>query len=519
MIRQDAETEEASGFDPSGNSGGIYTNGKDSVAEQSLQSGIGRHDDGSASNQSLPGWSSSTDDTSLSQVMSSLDLLEGLEFSGSENVRTGVESGDGFTDSLSSMDVDSQEAFLLGTFPILKPFDVKFSLKKAKGDINSAIEDLLTQSFLEETGSRRRGIEAFSESSIVTKTRKQKGKKKGRKTEYSENSTIADESPLAIEASKWETGRKDVDFICTRTGIPMQQVSSIYHNNGASIQATILSLIENYPTSDLESDDPIFEIAATELGEEFPSIKRSHLLTLIQLTHPSTADAHELARALISTPVTKPGKPKLQVEIRHNPLILDSSPLTSSPSKQYSLNAIYHTDSPYHLNTPLSPSTDASPHINARNTAFQKASAAYKKSRSDPLMGGAAAYYSQQGRDANIRVKDAESAAADELVRSQSWSNGVDLHGVGVRDAVRIAREKVTMWWVAEEQRCKGVGYARAGAGAGVGEPFKIVTGVGYHSEGGRGKLGPAVARVLIKEGWKVQVGTGSLSVSGVARK
>ncbi|TEY71586.1 hypothetical protein BOTCAL_0090g00130 [Botryotinia calthae] len=511
MIRKDAEFEEATGFDPSGTWGGTYTNRGETSAEQSSQNGNTRNDDASTSSKSVPGWSSSTDDT-LSQRTSSLDLLEGLDFPGSEYSYKGTD----FTDSLEGMDMNSQEDFLLSTFKTLKPFDVKYSLKKSKGNVNLAIEDLLNLSFLDETGSRRRGIEAFSESSALPKTRKQKGKRKGRKTEASESSTVADDSPISSEASKWETGRKDVEFLSTRTGIPMQQITSLYHNNGASVKATILSIIENYPATDMEEEDPIIEVQAMELGEAFPSIKPSHILVLTQITYPYTANAHELANALIATPISKPGKPNLQIEIRHVPLNIDPSPTILSASKQYSLNAIYPTHSTSsNPGTPLSPSTDPSPHVNARNTAFQKASAAYKKSKSNPLMGGAAAYYSQLGRDANVRVKDAESAAADELVMSQCWSGGIDLHGVGVRDAVRIAREKVTMWWVSEEQRRVSGGYTRAGPQQG----FKIVTGVGNHSEGGKGKLGPAVARMLIKEGWKVQVGSGALLVMGVARK
>ncbi|TGO34205.1 hypothetical protein BHYA_0207g00030 [Botrytis hyacinthi] len=511
MIRKDAEFEEATGFDPSGTWGGTYTNRGETSAEQNSQNGNSRNDDASTSSKSVPGWSSSTDDT-LSWRTSSLDLLEGLDFPGNEDTYKGTD----FTDSLEGMDVDSQEDFLLATFKTLKPFDVKYSLKKSKGNVNLAIEDLLNLSFLEETGSRRRGIEAFSESSASPKTRKQKGKRKGRKTEASESSSIADDLPLTAEASKWETGRKDVEFLSTRTGLPMQQITSLYHNNGASVKATILSIIENYPATDMEDEDPIIEVQAMELGEAFPSVKPCHILILTQMTYPYTANARELATALISTPVSKSGKPNLQIEIRHTPLVIDPSPTVLSASKQYSLNAIYPTHSTSsNPGTPLSPSTDASPHINARNTAFQKASAAYKKSRSNPLMGGAAAYYSQQGRDANVRVKDAESAAADELVMSQCWNGGIDLHGVGVRDAVRIAREKVTMWWVSEERRRLGGGYTRAGPQEG----FKIVTGVGNHSEGGKGKLGPAVARMLIKEGWKVQVESGALLVMGVARK
>jgi hypothetical protein len=52
-----------------------------------------------------------------------------------------------------------------------------------------------------------------------------------------------------------------------------------------------------------------------------------------------------------------------------------------------------------------------------------------------------------------------------------------------------------------------------------VGEGYRIVTGLGRHSEGGRGKIGPAVLKTLMSEGWKVEVGTGELRVTGLARR
>jgi len=86
----------------------------------------------------------------------------------------------------------------------------------------------------------------------------------------------------------------------------------------------------------------------------------------------------------------------------------------------------------------------------------------------------------------------------------------LDLHGVSVKDAVRIARERVTAWWVA-------LGDAKV-AGASKTE-FRIVTGMGRHSEGGRGRLGPAVGKMLVREGWKIEIGEGLLAITGVARK
>jgi hypothetical protein len=87
------------------------------------------------------------------------------------------------------------------------------------------------------------------------------------------------------------------------------------------------------------------------------------------------------------------------------------------------------------------------------------------------------------------------------------------LHGVNVKDAVRISREKVTTWWhELNEQRVGTIGTRR------IGEGYQIITGKGNHSDG-KGKLGPAVGKMLIREGWKVEVRGGRLVVMGVANK
>jgi len=123
-------------------------------------------------------------------------------------------------------------------------------------------------------------------------------------------------------------------------------------------------------------------------------------------------------------------------------------------------------------------------------------------------MGGVAAYYSELGRTADSQLKSARSATADALVAGQSSMTQLDLHGVNVQDGKRIAKERVTSWW-------HELGESRI-SGRGVATQYNIVTGVGYHSEGGRGKLAPAILKMLMKDGWKVQVGTGVLTVTGV---
>ena len=119
-------------------------------------------------------------------------------------------------------------------------------------------------------------------------------------------------------------------------------------------------------------------------------------------------------------------------------------------------------------------------------------------------MGGAAAYYAEEGRNYHARAKNLSSAAADALVARQSNSKELDLHGVNVVDAVRIAREKVTDWWVRLD---KAPGASHGG--------YKIITGRGNNSVNGVANIRNAVGRMLIKEGWKADIGSGAIVVRG----
>ncbi|KAE9380274.1 hypothetical protein N431DRAFT_394961 [Stipitochalara longipes BDJ] len=484
-LSSEIATEEATDFDPSGASGTFL-----------LTDDLGSsRDDESASAQSHQAWKSQTDGTSLSQELSALDL-EGLEFSDNGGAISREESPEkAFSSDLDSLDDQDKETALIAIFPSLKPFDVKWTLKKCKGDAGLAIDELMTQSFLEESGSRHRGIEAFYDDGLPSRPRKVKGKKRRGRTTHGDTGHTDPDSPLQ---SKWDVGRQDAEFLATKTGMQMQQVSSIYHKNGGSIRATIAAIIDANASLKLESDDPMIQINASELHQDYPSISTSDLEILVQITHPSTNNARELAKALTSHPIDN--KPLIQLEFRHAPVDLGSD---STSTKTKVSNGIYREGS-------ISAAELASTYTQARDTAYIQAHAAYRKGKSDPLMGGAAAYYSQVGREHDARAKSAESAAADALVLIQNSRTQLDLHGLNVKDAVRISREKVTAWW-------HGLGEQRVGMKR-ISPEYQIITGKGNHSDG-RGKLGPAVGKMLIREGWKVEVRGGRLVVMGVAKK
>ncbi|TVY34630.1 hypothetical protein LSUB1_G006921, partial [Lachnellula subtilissima] len=305
IVKATVPDDEASGFDASAASGPqILSGGLGEAGENESQSGSG---------QSAPGWTSQTDDTSLGHEMSSLDL-EGLEFTPNGASTPTDESADtSYTSQLDDLNEEAKKTALMGIFPTLKPFDVKWTLKKYKGNASLAIDELMNESFLEHHGLRHKGIDAFSESDIPSRPRKNKAsnkKRKGRTTEDDANTQVPD---LPVQ-SKWETGRHGVDFIATRTGMPIQQVSSMYHKSGGSVQATLVALIEAHNDLNMEDNDPMIQINASELRERFPSIQTSDLEALVQLTHPSIANARDLAKALSSRP--HGSQNPIQIELR-----------------------------------------------------------------------------------------------------------------------------------------------------------------------------------------------------------
>jgi hypothetical protein len=491
------DADEASGFDPSGSSGKDGNDNRHTETE-------------SGSGQSQRDWSSYTDDTSLSQGMSALDL-EGLEPSGMAN-STDEQSGgqndhlaEVYNVNLDSLDDASKEAVLIETFPGIRPFDIKWTLNKCKGKASLAIDELLNQVFLEDSGHRHQGIEAFSESELPPRPRRGKGKKKRLATADDTSSSDSLAQVSGVIESKWETAGRDVDFISSRTGMPPQQVNSIYHKNGASIPATISAIIDAHSSLQLDSEDATVDVNAQELSLDFPTIPFPNILALTQITYPSTSAAHELAKALIARPHQARNGPPIQIEFRLPPPDLDSSAPKPKPKSH---NAIYTNSIPPPPSySAATTATDGKDYITLRNAAFTQAFSAYRRGKSDRLMSGAAAYYSSLGRSYDAAAKSASSAAADALVASQSSATMLDLHGTNVKDAVRIAREGVTAWWARIDAR-GGVGGTHGG--------YRIVTGKGTHSEGGKGKLGPAVGSMLIREGWKVEVGSGALVVTGV---
>jgi hypothetical protein len=505
LLKDSALIEEAADFDPSG-TGGYYQHETTPSPDRN---------DGETGTEN--GASPETEATSLSNGISSLDLEE----------REKIAARDvGKTEDLEALDEDLKVMLLREIFgEHASKYSIQHTLRRCDGKWNAAMEELLNHVYFgeaEDSGDgsrlRKKGVDGFSEDNVVKRGRKTKAK--GQKLRAMEERRAASmptspEESQGQAANKWQTAKEDVEFISTRTGLEVSIVKSTYNEQGARVPQTINALIKHTmeETKKVVTDDELVQANARELGRDFPSIAPNYLAALIRLTHPSTSSAHELAKALVAKPKETANPSGIQViPMYARPTIADIDP-ESSPRKARSAGI----STPSSLASPEDPTAALRGNVYAaaRAQAFAQASAAHRRAGSDRLFGGAAAYYSQLGRDLSALSLGASADAADALAARQSSATQLDLHGIDVLNGVRIAQEKVESWWYRlGESRVNG----RAGAedrGAG----FSIVVGAGTHSVGGKGKLGPAITKMLKSEGWRIEPAGAVIVVKGKQRR
>lgn len=408
----------------------------------------------------------------------------------------------------------TKEQLLAETFPSLRPQLVAYTLKKCNDDFSKAADELLNHVYFEDARSSpseeaapsAKGIEGFFEGHHVPqKSKKVKNKKKQKVSLYDMNSANSSGTDLsgAATLNRWQNSSRDVEFITARTKLPHKVVSSLYHEKSASLSATILAFVNKDMRAQQGKEQEAGRVQdAIDINAAFPSIGLDQTLALVRLADDNSPDkARDLAKALTEQPASATGgKGGLHIDFKYAPFNPDDD----------------DDDEPREHQIPsLAPSLR--PHTTAslgqkRNDLFNSASTAYKKGG---LTRAAAGYYAQEARNHSEHQKISSQADADYLVASQSSSTILDLHGVTVADATRIAKQKTQAWWNSlGEQRIADYGGARGGVGE-----YRIVVGLGRHSADGRGRLGPAVVRALVKEGWKVEAGSGEVVVTGVNRR
>lgn len=500
FLKEATLTTDDTAFDPSGTSGFH----DDTSSHESSERAQSWHRD------VLSGSTEDTDLTSVSQALKSVKF-EGSTAQNRHADEMDLDKGqyDQWLESLSHMDKATN---LKDIFCEAKDFDIGYILQKNNHSYHKALEELLTHTRLKQEGLQEKGIGAFTGPAMSSRERRamkerDKRQKRGNRQPIRRTSSTPALESIRDDSSssnQWLRVDDGVKFIDDRTHLSSKFIRSTYHSSGATLPSTIAALCAS---KDLEAylnpylpDTPLAEIEAhaKELHMEFPRrLQFPQALALIKLTYPSNAHARELALMLTSSP----NVPSTSQIIPHY-ILRPPSPPSISPS-------VPSSPTPH---VTLSDSRAAAL-ASIRSNAQTQSQSAFRKSKSDHLMGGAASHYSSVGRDAAAALRQDEAARADAQVSSQSKPGEVDLHGLNVKDAVRISRDRVVVWW--ENQ---GREWARAGKVMNSGG-LRIITGVGRHSAGGKAVLGPAVGRMLNNEGWRVQVGEGVVKVVGRVRR
>ena len=485
QIKQDAQTEEETGFDPSGTSGHLPVE-RDLSADSSSNSVIKSSD---AELESLAtGLSDFTWEDSVKNDRATQPQWEHL-------------SNDGKEDRLSEL------------LPQMNRTTIRFTLRKNQSRFDQSMDELLLLAFLDEDEKQNAdSLEPYSVGAYRGKGRKKRSRKNGHGSLHDAVASTTNTSTESLPTRNvWTTSKEDVDFIRARTALSTDLVSSIYHSNGASLPATISTLaMKHAPTPrQMESTDPTLQIKVADLAQDYPQLRQDMLFGLFTITNNDASKTNELIHALLRSPASSRPLIPAQITPHYAPLPVHSEKSSNIRTQIPSSSSTTPLTDPY-----LTQQTASTSRI-AGSEAFTKASSAYRRGKSDRHFGAVAAYYSDIGREHMRAAREQSSSAANSLVSMKSTPSSIDLHGVSVMDAVRIASQRTQTWWdsLGDSKLVPG------GTGAvALREGFRIVTGVGRHSKDGAPKVGPAVTKRLINEGWKVDLGQGELLVTGKRR-
>lgn len=407
---------------------------------------------------------------------------------------------------------DEQIAFLHELFPNATSEQITESLTRHRDNPQQCFDELLNLSFINEDAGDQvepiaaaKGVDGFA---VGEHSQKRKGrpKRNRRKREMDGHYSSDGASPsgrLAPRSNVWQQSSEDVEFIASRTQMSTAAAHSLYHENGANLSVTIRHLIDKEVEEHMEKvkNDEILHLQVQELKFDIKGVSERQLYGAILLAKRLPSAAKDLLEAMIMT--TPERRPETKLVATYTPINLSDDD-EKGQSRKGASTAFVPQD-------PTMLAGRAGLHSLAASQAFEQASMAYRRGRSDKNYGGVAAYYAAEGHEQRKKQKELISSAADSLVYSQSTASRLDLHGVTVADAVRIARSGVGAWW-------DGLGDRKYVVG-GTGSGYHIITGVGTHSAQGIGRIGPAVTKMLMREGWKVNVHKGEVIVEGKVRR
>lgn len=489
-LKVSASAEDTVDFDPSG-TGGISANGNSH----------GLTDTTSSSERASTPYDVQTLSTSFSELV----------------VGEGAEGHSAYETNWNNFSREQREACLAEIFPSMDEVTISNTVRNSKGDLNFCMETLLNLSFMakDDTDSAnkepilKKGVDGFADEGLSLRGRKRKGKRKGFTSDSTRSSSAASttDGTSTPVRNAWLSTDEDVKFIVNRTTLQERTVRSMYHDARTSLPLTIQKIAaqESKKIGSLEKLSSTMQIEIMRLSTEFSTIPGEDLAGILSVSRNTTSAPRELAQEMIKTQASA-NVAQTEIVPQYMKPDLSSEDKTAARASPMSPASGTYVDRIQAMNQAIA-------HGLAGQAAFAQASAATKRGKSDHLMNAAAVIYAEKGHGHKTRQRELESAVASTHVAQQSTHNMTDLHGVRVHDAVRIAKERTLQWW-------DGLGDAKfIGDGGLAKDGFRIVTGLGHHSKDGAPRIGPAVWKALVNEGWKASVESGEILVTGRKRR
>ncbi|PHH82927.1 hypothetical protein CDD82_4250 [Ophiocordyceps australis] len=459
-----------------------------------------------------------TASTCLSQAASQ---SQPAESSSSTEASSATADSQSILPRLTSFDNESDESKLLSLqsmFNELKEYDIQYSLKKANGNFQLALDHLLNVQYLTSTGQQMKGIDAFFKpdddddddaAATAATSRNRKRKKKGKSA--SSANTLCGLGEQRASSSCYGNGQDGVEYVAERLGLRSDEVLTAYQKNNASLGATVVELLDQYISHGVETQDDAGKKHAEALMRKYRHVPETYMPTIVHVAGSIPKFADDLA-VLLNKYFSKQAKgKKLDLSYRLTPLpqediegsdkgqVVPVEPANTwahGPSK-----AMFSSSTSY-----AEAMRTANRYRLSRRETIETAAQLHRRGAANPLYRQAASMYTERARDQARCAQQATSAAADILVEQQSTVDSIDLHGVLVHDGVRIALQRTRKWW-------QELGEFRTRIAKEHG--FTVITGLGRHSSGGVSQLRKAVAAALLQDGWKLHVETGRFVVTG----
>ncbi|KAI5459255.1 hypothetical protein BGZ63DRAFT_361694 [Mariannaea sp. PMI_226] len=417
---------------------------------------------------------------------------------------------------LTTFNSESEEdrALLLQSmFTDLKEYDIRHALKKANGDFQVALDDLLNIQYLKSTDQQPKGIDGFFQPEEDVEEIGKRGRKKGKKGKKpigSPGSQTPRDDATSTDHAKNLKRQDEIAYLADRLNLPFDGVSEIYCRKRYASGATALEILDQHIQLGIEAEDDASKERAKELAAKYHNVPEHYMATLVQVTGSIPQWSDDIAALLSKHFAKNPWTQKLPINYTLTPL--PKGEIEGFETGSYSNKApVRQKDAlqtiPTSTNLSYAQATERVQQYNrAKREAATSASQLFRRGASNSLYRQAAGYYVGVAREQSRYEHQASSTAADVLVEEQSTPTSIDLHGVYVQDGVRIARAKVQSWW-------NSLGEFRAEKARQ--QPLTVITGLGRHSAGGVSQLRQAVAAALLQEGWRIRVETGRFVVTG----